>query len=204
MRKILFILIIIFSSLSYTQEKIGIVGGLNATQVTDGFFKGLDTFGIGLHIGAVYNFEIKKNILFSPKILYSQQGDRLESGATFFNGKWRSGGSSNLLDYKLSYINIPLNFKFFKKTYIVLGPQIGILLSTEKLKLDFGEIENKIDFGINFGIGKKINDFFIELNVTQGFSRLITHERTQTGIFDFDSFKGNNLVAQLSLGYYFK
>ncbi len=204
MRKILLLLLITFTSLSYSQEKIGVVGGLNATQVSDGFLGRLDSFGIGFHLGAVYNFEISKNIGFSPKIVYSQQGDRIESTKIFYNGSWRFGGANNGLDYKLSYINIPLNFKFFKKTYILFGPQLGILLDTEKMNLDFGDVESKIDFGINIGIGRKINNFFMEFNVNQGFSTLITHERNQGNNYDVDSFNAKNLVLQLSLGYYFK
>ena len=197
MKKITLITLILFTSIIFSQERMGVLGGINANQTNEGFFTGLNSFGLGFHLGAVYNFEINKNIHFSPKILFSKQGDTSENKKTLYNGElsWGAGG----LDYKLSYINIPLNFKFFNDTYILIGPQIGILVSTEKMNLDFGDVENKIDLGVNFGIGQKINNLFIELNINQGFSTIINYNDNSKNI---ESAK--NLVAQLSLGYYFK
>lgn len=197
MKKIILITTILLTSITFSQEKFGVLGGINANQTNDGFFTGLRSFGFGFHIGAVYNFEITEKIHFSPKILFSKQGDTSENEKTLFNGQlsWGTGG----LDYELSYLNIPLNFKFFNKTYLILGPQIGILLHTKKLNLDFGDVENKIDFGVNFGIGQKINNFFVELNINQGFSTIINYNDNSSS-----NENAKNLVAQLSLGYYFK
>jgi hypothetical protein len=197
MKKIILIALILFTSITFAQEKIGILAGINANQTNTGFLTGLRNFGFGYHIGAVYNFEITENVSFSPKILYSKQGDTSENEKTFFSGEysWGTGG----LDYELSYLNIPLNFKFFNKTYILFGPQVGILLKTEKLNLDFGDVKNKIDLGINLGIGQKINNFFVELNVNQGFSTIIEFNDNSK-----NSENEKNLVAQLTLGYYFK
>ncbi len=188
---------ILLTSISFSQEKFGILGGINANQTNDGFFTGLRGFGFGFHLGAVYNFEINEKIHFSPKILFSKQGDTSENKKFLFNGQlsWGTGG----LDYELSYLNIPLNFKFFNKTYLILGPQIGILLNTKKMNLDFGDVENKIDFGINFGVGQKISNFFVELNINQGFSTIINYNDNSSS-----NENAKNLVAQLSLGYYFK
>ena len=201
MKKTILITFLLFSSIIFSQEKMGIIIGANVNQTNEGFLSGLDTFGFGFHFGATSNFKITENIHFSPKVLFSTQGDSSETNKEYYRGKWSWGTGSGGLDYKLSYLNMPLNFKFFNKTYIVFGPQIGILLSTKKLNLDFGTVENKIDFGINIGIGQKINNFFIELNINQGLSTLITHNGVENAS---SSFKAKNLVAQLSLGYYLK
>ena len=115
--------------------------------------------------------EIEK-IAFRPKLTYSQQGDREKSDYTSIDVR--------SVDYKLSYLNIPLNFKFFNKPYLLVGPQIGFLLSTEKQSQDFGDVKSGFDYGANFGVGYDFKEIFVEFNIYQGMSTLIETERRRS------------------------
>jgi len=175
------------------QNRFGVFGGLNNSVISDGFLKKTyidDVFG--LHLGVLYEYRLSEKIAFRPKIMYSQQGDRKKTSNSFID--------ANDIDYKLDYLNVPLNFKFFKMPYIIAGPQIGYLLSTEKLSADYGDVKNKIDYGFNLGVGYDINNFFIELNLYQGLSTLVEIEEVFTQSVAVD---GKNTVLQLSFGYYF-
>ena len=177
--------------LSFSQNKIGILAGVNGSTLSDGL---LESFGIhsnsfSLHLGAVYELDFSEKITFRPKLVYSQQGDRED----FYDN----------IKYQTSYINIPLNFKFFNKPYILAGPQIGFLLDTEKREFDFGDLKS-LDYGLNLGIGIYIKDFFVELNLYQGFNELIAVKYEQTNPFRDIDIKATNTVIQLSFGYNFE
>lgn len=184
MKKTITILLFLISIMTYSQGKIGIVAGINATTFSDGI---LESFGIhsnsfSFHFGGVYELELSDKISFRPKILYSQQGDRENFDES--------------LRYKTSSLNFPLNFKFYNKPYITIGPQIGFLMDTNKRFQDYGDLKS-FDYGMNLGVGYDINDLFVELNVYQGFNELI-----EVG-FEHTSIKATNTIVQLSIGYYF-
>ena len=126
MKKIILIAILTISISSFSQNRFGAFAGVSNSTISDGF---LGKFYLGkemtFHIGGLYEFEITEKIAFRPKLTYSQQGDREKSDYTYIDVR--------SVDYKLSYLNIPLNFKFFNKPYLLVGPQIGFLLSTRLL-----------------------------------------------------------------------
>jgi Outer membrane protein beta-barrel domain len=193
MKKIIFIAIMSFSISTFSQNNFGVFAGISNSTISDGF---LGKFYLGsemtFHIGGLYEFELTEKIDFRPKIIYSQQGDREKNDDTFIDVR--------SVDYKLSYINIPLNFKFFNKPYLIIGPQIGFLLSTEKQSQDFGDLKSSFDYGANFGFGYDFKNIFVEFNLYQGMNTLIETESVNGFAIGFD---GTNTVLQLSLGYYF-
>jgi len=176
-----------------SQNRFGVFAGLNNSSISDGFFEKVNIDGnVSFHLGALYEYKLAEKIVFRPKLVFSLQGDREKTTNSFMD--------ANDIDYKLTYLNIPLNFKFFNRPYIIAGPQIGFLLSTEKLSSDFGDVENDFDYGINLGTGYDFNSFFIELNVYQGFATLIQFDEVLGQSVAVD---GKNTVIQLSVGYYF-
>ncbi|TJY37388.1 outer membrane beta-barrel protein [Pontimicrobium aquaticum] len=193
MKKLLVIGLLLSSLLSNSQNEFGVITGISNSSFSDGFLeKASIDKAFGFHLGGLYQYNISNDIIFRPKIIFSLQGDRKKS----------TGDSSAFgIDYKLSYINLPLNFKFFSKPYIIAGPQVGYLLSTKKGDIDIGDIENKVDFGLNVGFGYDFDKFFVEFNMYQGIAKLIDLENNQTSI-RYGSI--SNTVLQLSLGYYFK
>jgi hypothetical protein len=172
---------------SYSQNKIGILGGINKTYFVSDFLSFESIFHrsypkkIGIHIGIKYDLKLNENISFSPRIILNQQG---------YLQQYYSSES-----VKPTYINFPLNFKFFKKTYCLLGPQVGYILNKKKVEKIY-PLKDKFDYGVNIGIGQKIKNLFIELNFYQGFSNPIEIE--------FHENYSVNEVFQLSLGYNFK
>jgi hypothetical protein len=194
-KKVIIVSLLFILSFNFimSQNRFGVFGGVNNSVISDGFFK--KTYvenGFGLHLGVLYEYGLSEKIVFRPKIVYSQQGDRKKTSNSFID--------SDDIDYKLDYINIPLNFKFFQKPYIIAGPQIGYLLSTDKQSADYGDVKSKVDYGLNLGVGYDINNFFIELNLYQGMNTLVEIEEVFTQSVAVD---GKNTVLQLSFGYYF-
>jgi hypothetical protein len=177
---------LLISIVAYSQNRFGVLAGINGTSISKGFLKTGGDLGYAFHIGALCEIELIDKIVFRPKILYSEQGDNVVKLNKFYV-------PSHYLDYKLSYLNIPLDIKFFKKPYIIVGPQFGYLVSTKKLNLDFGEVKNKIDFGVNLGMGYDIKNVFVELNIYQG----------DTEIIIINDSKLTNTVIQFSVGYFF-
>jgi len=179
MNKIFLAVLLIFPLISSSQKKWGIVVGLNNSSISEGFFNEVYiTDQLGFHFGGFYELELSEKVVFRPKLLYSQQGNR---------DIYR-----NFRTEKLNYLNIPVDFKFFDTTYLLLGPQIGFLVSEGNSTVSLSE-KSVFDAGIKLGLGQRINDFLIELNLFQGLTKAVEN-------IDFDT--GTNTVIQLSVGYY--
>jgi len=194
---LLFILLISISGIS--QNRIGVFVGYNNSVLGEGFLKNIEGLGViqdsnarkAFHIGGLFELELNDLVTFRPKLVFSLQGDNPNYKSTYRGFK----------NYGLSYLNIPLSFKFFSKPSIIIGPQVGILLGTEKGDVDFGDIEKTLDFGVNFGVGYDINNFFLELNFYQGIQTIITVSRPSFPEGRTDDI--TNTVLQFSIGYYF-
>ena len=189
----------LFISFGYSQTKYGATLGINTSRFTDEFKTVNGSYfnfsSTGLSIGAFAEFEISEKIKFYPKIIYNQIGDREKD----FGNVEERGLDISTIDYKLDYLSIPLNFRFFNKPYLTVGPQIGILLSEKAESLDLGDVKTSVDFGGNIGIGYPIQDFRIELTFYQGFSTLLEIEREFNG--DIDT---RNTYVNFSVGYIIK
>ncbi|WP_248724529.1 outer membrane beta-barrel protein [Seonamhaeicola sp. ML3] len=191
MKNIFFVFVFAITMTLSSQNSLGFFAGASNSALTNGFLKEVyvdKTFGF--HLGGVYEHELTKNISFRPKLVFSLQGDRKEG---------RGGAASpDDVDYKLSYLNIPLNFKFFSKPYIITGPQVGVLINTKKGTNDLGDVKSSLDYGVNFGIGYDFGNFFIEANAYQGIQPVLEVSGSKNNTHDV-----TNTVIQLSLGYFF-
>ena len=193
---ILLPLVFLITSLSFSQTKYGITLGINTSRFTDEFntINGsyVNFSSTGLSVGIFSEISISEKISFYPKLIYNQIGDREKDYSNFL--------AANTVDYKLDYLSVPLNVKFFNKPYIIIGPQIGILLSEKAESLNFGKIKNSLDVGANIGIGHVFNQFRIEVSLYQGISSLLEiEEQFSNGIIDV-----RNTYLNLSFGYNFK
>ena len=199
--KVLFFLTyLLLASSSYSQTEFGTILGLNMSRFTDEFrpINGsyINSSSIGFSFGAFAEFDINEKTKFYPQIIYNQIGDREKD---FANGEGR-GLDISTIDYKLDYISIPLNFKFFNKPYLTIGPQFGILLSQNNGSLDLGDLKSNFDIGGNMGVGYPIEDFRIEITFYQGFSTLLEVEKE----FSDDIIDVRNTYLNLSIGYNLK
>ena len=159
--------------------------GINNSSISDGILEQVNINDkMGMHIGAFYEFNLSERIKFRPKVIFSQQGNRDRE----INGL-------RYIFHKSSYLNFPLNFKFFETTYILAGPQFGLLLHQEIFNT-YSEGET-FDFGVNLGFGQKIKSFFLEINFYQGLTKFKDKPN-----FDNNIGKGTNTLIQFSIGYY--
>ncbi|MEZ0129910.1 porin family protein [Flavobacterium sp. LBUM151] len=113
------------------------------------------------------------------------------------------------ITFKLSYINVPVMFKYYvaEKFNIEAGPQIGFLTSaktTTKLDgfsgehdMDVKDMFESIDFGLNLGAGYNFTEHFsVGARYNLGLSNIA---KTESG----DNTKLHNSVFSLSVGYKF-
>lgn len=169
------------------EVQFGIKGGVNFATLS-GDTSGLDS-RTAFSIGALSEIPISEVFSFQPEILYSSQGADAEGD-----------------DVKIDYLNIPIMGKYYvaKGTSLEFGPQIGLLLSANSEIDDEGDIKDEVkgfDFGLNFGVGYKLdNGLNFGLRYNLGLSNIYEEEDD----FDFDDdYKVNNSVFQISVGYFF-
>ena len=196
MKTIFTLTICLFTTLIFAQNKFGVFSGINYSYFTDGFAGQIGgEENIGLQIGAVYEISLNNKISFRPKIIFSQQGDRTKT-------EYKGYGSLELIniDYKLNYLNFPLDFKFGNKIYVIAGPQIGFLISEKYEEVFIGKVKSNVELGLNFGTGFKINKVFVEFGIYQGLGTVLNYQYQATGkIVDV-----RNGLAKFTLGYNFK
>ncbi|HRH31006.1 MAG TPA: porin family protein [Candidatus Paceibacterota bacterium] len=196
MKRTLIFIIVLITTVSSSQNKFGIFTGINYSYFTDGFagqIGGEDS--IGLQIGAFYDISLNDKISFRPKIIFSQQGDRIKT-------EYKNYGSLDLtqIDYKLNYLNVPLDFKFWNKIYVIAGPQIGFLLSEKYQGVYLGKVKSNVELGLNLGTGFKINKVFVEFGIYQGLGTVLDYQYEATR----KTVDVRNGLAKFTLGYNLK
>lgn len=195
MRKIALtiIFIVIHFVNANSQSSFGVKGGLNLASLKG---EGVDNLNIrsSVHITGLVEIELSDRFSVQPEIVFSSQG--AEESDIDYKATWY-----------LNYINIPLITKYYinDQLSIEAGPQIGFLMNA---KLDWSdddesgldeleEFISSIDFGIDFGLGYKLE------------SGLIFGGRYNMGMInvlesDMTEGKLTNGVLQMSIGYLFK
>lgn len=214
MKKILIIICIFTISITNAQSKnskknsdkkarFGLIAGLNIANANlsgDGVpsTKSITDF----HGGAFVDIEINEKFHIQPELIYSGQGTKFDLIINY------EGTNYNTTDeFRLSYINLPIMFKFYpqKSFYLAAGPQIGFLTkSTLKVSVlgqsaeqDAKDLFTGTDMGINIGTGYEFTDnFFANAQYNIGLSNIA---ETEPG----DNSKIKNRVFQLSIGYKF-
>ena len=175
MKKLLIITAIFlfgFTSVKAQEEvQFGVKGGLNLSTIsTDSDFISFDSKAC-IQFGIVAEIPISESFSFQPEILYDCLGADYEFDDIF---DLPTETTKAAADYsgtiKLSYLNIPLMAKYYVAEGFSLeaGPQVGFLLSAKdeyEYPGDSGEDDIKehvkgIDFGINIGLGYKLEGGF--------------------------------------------
>jgi opacity protein-like surface antigen len=203
---ILSTLLVLAFGFTYAQKaQFGLKGGLNSSNFI-GDTEGMDFKPrVGFNVGAFAAIELSEKITLQPEILFSTQGAEAENVEAFVNGSIYTGD----VKFNLSYINIPVMFKYYvaDKFNLEAGPQIGFLTSAEtSTKLDgFNQTVDEdakdyfesVDFGFNLGAG-----YDFTKNVSAGIRYNIGLSnvfKTQSG----DDSKIQNSVFSLSVGFKF-
>ena len=160
--------------------KFGTKGGLNLASISGDNAGDADPV-TAFNFGLLAEIPISEKFSFQPELMYSGQGY-----------------SFNDDTIALNYLNIPLMGKYYltKGLSLEAGPKIGFLLSAKNDKTDVKDSFNIVDFGVNFGVGYKLD------------SGLNFGARYNLGLSDINnidssSSKNKNGVFQLSVGYFF-
>jgi len=169
-----------FASVNAQEIKFGAKGGLNFATVTGDNTKGIDVV-TSFNFGVVSEIPVSEKFSFQPELMYSGQGY-----------------SFNDNTIELSYLNIPLMGKYYltKGLSVEAGPQIGFLLAAKNEKTNVKDSFNTFDFGVNFGLGYKLDN---------GLNFGVRYNLGLTDINNVDnaSAKNKNSVFQVSVGYFF-
>lgn len=209
MKKLLIITLVVLFGFTYVnaQDKVqfGVKGGINISTITEDVdFVSFDSKTC-FHIGVVMELPISDKFSFQPELLYSCQG--ADYGVEFDEEPLKA-----LVTYngtiKLDYLNIPLMAKYYVAEGFSLeaGPQVGLLLSAkdeyeypgESGEDDIKDYVKGIDFGVNFGLGYKLEgglNFGARYNLGLSDANDNTEELGDTTL--------KNGVFQFSVGYFF-
>jgi hypothetical protein len=183
MKKILLLAVVTvlgFTNVNAQKIKFGAKGGLNFASISGDNTKAIDVV-TSFNFGVLSEIPVSDKFSFQPELMYSGQGY-----------------SFNDNTIALSYLNIPLMGKYYltKGLSVEAGPQIGFLLSAKNDKTDVKDSFNTFDFGVNFGLGYKLDN---GLN----FGARYNAGLTDINNLENSSSKNKNGVFQLSVGYFF-
>ncbi len=114
MKKLLFIIILLFPFLGFSQITWGVKGGANITTL--GEFGSGNSPQLRMHAGFYYQQRLEQRFSLLAELQYSMQGARA------------ANISRRYLAY--NYLNLPILVKFYNNNdiYFEIGPQFGYLL----------------------------------------------------------------------------
>ncbi|MCK5816320.1 MAG: PorT family protein [Flavobacteriaceae bacterium] len=179
---LLVIIIAVFSfvNINAQETKLGVKGGLNLSSISGDNTEEIDAV-TAFHFGIMAEIPFSNKFSFQPELIYSGQGYRINDNTVVSN-----------------YLNIPLMGKYYltKGFSLEAGPQIGFLLSAKNEGIDIKDSYNKVYFGVNFGLGYKLDN---------GLNFGARYNLGLSDINNIDGFtsKNKNDIFQLSVGYFF-
>ncbi len=185
MKKILLLAVVTvlgFTNVNAQKINFGVKGGLNFASISGDNTKEIDPVA-AFNFGLLSEIPISEKFSFQPEVMFSGQGYSFK-------------GKDNLI--ALNYLNVPLMGKYYvtKGLSIEAGPQLGFLLSAKDEKKDVKDSFKTFDFGVNFGLGYKLEN---------GINFGVRYNLGLTDINNLDNYSGKNRngVLQVSVGYFF-
>ena len=185
MKKLLLVVAVALIAFNVSAQDVnfGVKAGVNFASIggdDTGDLSSLTSF----HAGVVAEIPLSDKFSFQPELVYSAQGATLDADGD--------------VDIKLDYINVPLLAKFYVADNFSLyaGPQIGFLASAKVEDEDIKDSVKSIDFGINLGLGYKMES---GLNFAAGYNLGLSDINDDSE----ESGSNQNGVFQVSVGYFF-
>ncbi|WP_111706244.1 porin family protein [Lutibacter citreus] len=188
MKKVLLIAVITILGLTNVNAQdinFGIKGGLNFASISGDNTENIDPV-TAFNLGIMSEIQISNKFSFQPELMFSGVGYSIEDDTVALN-----------------YLNIPLMAKYYltKGFSVEAGPQIGYLLSAKNESVDIKDSFNSVDFGLNVGIGYKLdNGLNFGARYNFGLSDI-----NKSDVENINGFTGNNKnsALQISIGYFF-
>jgi hypothetical protein len=195
--------VLVFGFANAQKAQFGIKGGLNvANQGYSGDGAPSPSSIIGFHIGGFVEVKISDKFSIQPELLYSTQGSKFDYAVYQNSIEYDTENT-----FRLSYVNVPVMFKYYaaEKFSLEAGPQIGFLTSSkmetevlgQSVTQNVKEFFESVDFGLNIGAGYEFTKK-VSLGVRYNFG-LANVGKNEDGSND----KIKNNVFSLSLGYKF-
>ncbi len=150
MKRVLLVLIAAASAVfASAQIQFGIEAGYNLATLVSSPSESAVTSKSDFNAGVLASVPLFSSCSLQPEIMYSGQGDALNS--MYFSAKTN-----------LDYLNIPVLFKYQHSSglFAETGPQLGFLLSAHQnangQSVDTRSVTQSTDFSWAFGIGYKL------------------------------------------------
>ncbi len=168
--------------------------GINVCQVHGDSYSGFNKVGFfgGLGVNAFLNK--KSSLEFG--FYFSQKGARHNPNPV--------KGDYNYYALNLNYIDLPVSFRYNlnKDFFITAGPSLAYLAGYSE-NINYVNYSgaypfHKFEYGVNFGLGKKIKDrFFIEVRCSNSFLSIRPY-----GVFRSNVYYSNFIAQIFNDGFY--
>lgn len=192
----------LFPVIGYAQKpifSIGVVGGLNTSQVSGDDLWGFNQFGT--YGGLTLNAQVNEKKSFQFHIAYSQKGSRMPSNTQ---------GAVYVL--RLNYIDVPViySYRFQKKKFRNVHGELGVInsyLVNYNERNIFGEIAptrpfKKYEASMMIGLSYWIkHGFYFSIRFVNSVLPIREHLSNATYRFNRGQY---NTIVQFSLNYFFK
>ncbi len=182
-RKIVLALLVLYgvTNLNAQNFNLGVKAGVNFATVTGDNVDNIQPITEFKSFGLVSEIKFSEKFSFQPELMYSVQGFDTEDDLV-----------------SLNYLNLPLIGKYYviKGFSLEAGPQIGYLLSAQQEDTDIEDNFNRFDFGINFGLGYKLEN---GLNFGARYNLGLANINDMDGRDDVN----RNGVFQVYVGFFF-
>lgn len=179
--------------------KYGVSGGMNFCKILykQNIFKISSLYAVAWQVGGYANITLSDKVIFQPALLYSVKGDK----------SLNYSGGSKYLTYSLSYVELPLLFKFSIHTYfyILTGLYAGYLTSyssnyVNTVYSNSTQGDNNLndhhtfDMGVVTGVGYEWkNGFNSALKISQGVTDIVP---------EYNS-KGDHIIPEFNQSFSF-
>ena len=198
---VLIMCLTMLATTAQAQKDFSIRGGLTLYNITEATqFEGADVKSLaGFTLGIAYQIPINEQFYIEPGLNFVKKGAKME--LDLHEGTSSVTGSIDLsLDYLEIPVLAKIYFGTGTKFFLIAGPSLGYgvggkakyditlndpdfgeISDSGSLSVKWGEsstengvaIKNRVDFGLNFGAGVRINDaFIIDARYNLGLSNL--------------------------------